>query len=91
MEQQRDPTTRAEESFDDFDLEWEALTFSSALVLGSASVEDWEDRFNEDTSGYVSNPLTTSFTDLDLADARAELRETAEWAELDSWSEASGA
>jgi hypothetical protein len=50
-------------------------------------MDDWEDRFNQDTSGYVSDPLTTSFTDLDLGPAQIELRKSAEWAELDSWYE----
>lgn len=92
MESQRNPDQNVapEEDQRDFDFDWEALTFSSDRVPSddSPSIEDWEDRFNEDTTGYVSNPLTTSFTDLDLGPAQLELRKSAEWAELDSWLDA---
>jgi hypothetical protein len=75
---------------DNFDLDWEALTFSSTRVgrADFGSIDDWEQRFNQDTTGYVPNPATTSFTDMDLSPARADLRVSAEWADLDSWSDA---
>ena len=81
--------TESDDSGVDFDFDWEALTFSANRPADSDSVsmDDWEDRFNQDTSGYVSDPLTTSFTDLDLGPAQIELRKSAEWAELDSWYE----
>jgi hypothetical protein len=78
----------ANDDSDNFDLDWEALTFSSTRTSGadSGSMDDWEQRFNQDTTGYVPNPSTTSFTDLDLGPARADLQRSAEWADLDSWS-----
>ena len=80
----------ADDSSEDFDLDWEALTFSSARSVGdgSSSMDEWEERLSFDTTGYVSDPLTTSFTDLDLEPARADLRQSPEWSDLDSWSDA---
>ena len=92
MDSQHEPSENAapEQGDGDFNFDWEALSFSSDRVssVDPTPMEDWEDRFNQDTTGYVSNPLTTSFTDLDLGPAQLELRKTPEWAELDSWLDA---
>ncbi len=76
----------------DYDAEWDGSLFTDSIpVVKSGSVpddEDWEARYNEDTTGYVSDPLTTSFTDLDLGPALLKLGDTAEWADLDSWLDA---
>jgi len=47
--------------------------------------DDWEARFNEDTTGYVSDPLTTSFTDMDLGPAILKLGETSGLAGFEAW------
>ena len=76
----------------DFDAEWDRSLFTASIPLvkpaASSDQDDWEARYNEDTTGYVSDPLTTSFTDLDLGPALLKLGNTAEWADLDSWLEA---
>ena len=84
-----DPRHAARDDSESFDFDWESLSFSSTRSLGdgSDSIDDWEERFNQDTTGYVPDPSTTSFTDLDLGPALIELRHTAEWTALDSWSE----
>jgi len=75
----------------DFDAEWDRSLFTGSIpVLNRADLQDdddWEARYNEDTTGYVSDPLTTSFTDLDLGPARLELGRTSEWADLSDWPE----
>ena len=85
-----DPRHSVDDDSDNFDLDWESLSFSSTRSIGdgSDSIDDWEERFNQDTTGYVPDPSTTSFTDLDLGPAQVELRHTSEWADLDSWSDA---
>jgi hypothetical protein len=76
----------------DFDAEWDRSLFTASIPVvmsGQATDhEDWEARYNEDTTGYVSDPLTTSFTDMDLGPALLKLGDTAEWADLDSWLDA---
>jgi hypothetical protein len=76
----------------DFDAEWDGALFTAAIPVvkpgSSSDQDDWEARYNEDTTGYVSDPLTTSFTDLDLGPALLKLGDTAEWADLDSWLDA---
>jgi hypothetical protein len=72
----------------DFDAEWDHSLFTASIPVvkhNAFSDDDWETRYNEDTTGYVSDPSTTSFTDLDLGPALMKLGETAEWADLDSW------
>jgi hypothetical protein len=74
----------------EYDAEWDHSLFTDSLPLtnGGASAldpEDWEARYNEDTTGYVSDPLTTSFTDLDLGPAILKLGDTTEWDDLESW------
>jgi hypothetical protein len=74
----------------EYDAEWDHSLFTGSLPVttGGASaldLEDWEARYNEDTTGYVSDPLTTSFTDLDLGPAVLKLGDTSEWADLESW------
>jgi hypothetical protein len=75
-----------------YDAEWDHSIFTSSIpVVKHPDVpadDDWEARYNEDTKGYVSDPLTTSFTDLDLGPALIKLGETTEWADLDSWLDA---
>jgi len=82
--------TRDVDDTDDFNLEWESLTFSTAPTEGETWLgsDEWEERYIQDTTGYVSDPLSTSFTDLDLSEAQIDLRNTKEWADLDSWSDA---
>ena len=84
-----DPNSNPDDT-DDFNLDWESLTFSSPATGGEAwlASDEWEERLHEDATGYVANSLTTSFTDLDLSEARSDLRNTEEWADLDSWSDA---
>jgi hypothetical protein len=78
-------------AYDDsgFDAEWDGSLFTAAIPVimprDSSDDDDWEARYNEDTTGYVSDPLTTSFTDLDLGPALLKLGDTTEWAALDSW------
>jgi hypothetical protein len=71
----------------EYDAEWEGALFTGPIpvVKGWATPDedDWEARYNEDTTGYVSDPLTTSFTDMDLGPALLKLGRTAEWADLD--------
>jgi hypothetical protein len=64
-------------SSDDFNFDWEALTFSARPAGDPAwlATDDWEERFARDTTGYLSDPLTTSFTDLDLSGIQTTLRE----------------
>ena len=73
----------------EFNFDWDALSFSSARSASPATdpIDDWEERVGQDTTGYVPNSLTTSFTDLDLGPALVDLRKTPEWADLDSWSD----
>jgi hypothetical protein len=75
----------------EYDADWDHDLFTGSLPVikpGESSLDpdDWEARYNEDTTGYVSDPLTTSFTDLDLGPAILKLGETTEWADLDLWS-----
>ena len=73
----------------EFDADWDHSLFTASIPLvkrvDSPADDDWEARYNEDTTGYVSDPLTTSFTDLDLGPALVKLGDTTEWASLDSW------
>jgi hypothetical protein len=73
----------------EFDADWDHTLFTASIPLvkraDSPDNDDWETRYNEDTTGYVSDPLTTSFTDLDLGPALLKLGDTTEWAALDSW------
>jgi hypothetical protein len=72
----------------DFDAEWDHSLFTASIPVVKPSAfsdEDWEARYNEDTAGYVSDPSTTSFTDMDLGPARLKLGDTGQWADLDSW------
>ena len=84
-----DPRHAADDADENFDLDWESLTFSSARSGNgeSDSFDDWEERVAQDTRGYEANSATTSFTDLDLSDALVDLRNTPEWADLASWSD----
>jgi hypothetical protein len=76
----------------EYDAEWDQSIFTASVPVlkrpATPEDDDWEARYNEDTTGYVSDPLTTSFTDLDLGPALLKLGETAEWADLDSWLDA---
>jgi hypothetical protein len=76
----------------DYDAEWDRSLFTGSIPVvkpgQAADHDDWEARYNEDTTGYVSDPLTTSFTDMDLGPALLKLGETTEWADLDSWLDA---
>ena len=76
----------------DYDADWDGSLFTGSMPTikpGSVPVdEDWEARYNEDTTGYVSDPLTTSFTDLDLGPALLKLGDTTEWEDLESWLDA---
>jgi hypothetical protein len=76
----------------EYDAEWDQSLFTASIPVikrsGTPEEDDWEARYNEDTTGYVSDPLTTSFTDLDLGPALLKLGETAEWSDLDSWLDA---
>ncbi|HEY2644377.1 MAG TPA: hypothetical protein VGI56_11550 [Galbitalea sp.] len=79
-----------EESFTQFDLGWDGAPVAQAAPLfpaGDGSVDDWEARYNEDTTGYVPDPLTTSFTDLDLRPALLAAGVTEEWS-TEAWPEA---
>ena len=73
----------------EYDADWDHSLFTSSIPVVSRNRtpddDDWEARYNEDTTGYVSDPLTTSFTDLDLGPALLKLGDTTEWAALDSW------
>jgi hypothetical protein len=72
----------------EFDAEWDHSLFTASIPVvrqSAFSDEDWESRYNEDTTGYVSRPSTTSFTDMDLGPALLKLGDSAEWASLDSW------
>ncbi len=77
----------------EYDAEWDHALFTcpdpcrARRALTSLDEDDWEARYNEDTTGYVSDPLTTSFTDLDLGPALLKLGHTAEWADLQSWTD----
>ncbi len=61
----------------DYDAEWDGSLFTASIPVLTRSElpaeDDWEARYNEDTTGYVSDPLTTSFTDLDLGPALLKL------------------
>jgi hypothetical protein len=77
----------------EFDAEWDRSLFTASLPVIAPGefahdVDDWEARYTEDTTGYVSDPLTTSFTDLDLGPALPKLGDTVEWADLGSWLDA---
>jgi hypothetical protein len=77
----------------EFDAEWDRSLFTASLLVIRPGefvldVDDWEARYNEDPTGHVSDPLTTSFTDLDLGLALPKLGETVEWADLGSWLDA---
>jgi hypothetical protein len=72
----------------EFDAEWDRSLFTGSIPIVSRRAElsvddDWEARYNEDTTGYVSDPLTTSFTDLDLGPALIRLGETTQWSDLE--------
>jgi hypothetical protein len=72
----------------EFDAEWDQSLFTASIPVVKHSAftdDDWEARYNEDTTGYVSNSATTSFTDMDLGPALTQLGKTSEWSELDSW------
>jgi hypothetical protein len=73
----------------EYDADWDHSLFTSSIPVVNRNPtpddDDWEARYNEDTTGYVSDPLTTSFTDLDLGPALLKLGDTTEWATLDSW------
>jgi hypothetical protein len=74
----------------EFDAEWDHSLFTESIPVvrfSGFSDEDWEARFNEDTTGYVSNPATTSFTDMDLGPALLKLSQSTEWSDIDSWLE----
>jgi hypothetical protein len=75
----------------EYDAEWDRSLFTASMPVIKRSdaidEDDWEARYNEDTTGYVSDPLTTSFTDLDLGPALLKLGDTSEWADIDSWLE----
>jgi hypothetical protein len=85
-----DTTMNNDES--DFDAEWDRSLFTASIPVikrGDAPADDdWEARYNEDTTGFVSDPLTTSFTDLDLGPALQRLGDRADEADLDSWLDA---
>jgi hypothetical protein len=72
-----------------YDAEWDHSLFTAPAPvvkrLEAPDDDDWEARYNEDTTGYVSDPLTTSFTDLDLGPALLKFGDTTEWAALDAW------
>jgi hypothetical protein len=76
----------------DFDAEWDRSLFTASIPVvtpgQTTDHDDWEARYNEDTTGYVSDPLTTSFTDMDLGPALLKLGDTTEWEDLDSWLDA---
>ena len=59
-----DPRHAADDADENFDLDWESLTFSSARSGNgeSDSFDDWEERVAQDTRGYEANSATTSFT-----------------------------
>ena len=71
----------------DFDADWDHSLFTASIPVikrpDAIDEDDWEARYNEDTTGYVSDPLTTSFTDLDLGPALLKLGDAAEWADVD--------
>jgi hypothetical protein len=73
----------------EYDAEWDSSLFTASLPVIKRGEpqddDDWEARYNEDTTGYVSDPLTTSFTDLDLGPALLKLGETREWSDLENW------
>ena len=75
----------------DYDAEWEGSLSTAPIPVRKRSTttddDDWEARYDEDTTGYVSDPLTTSFTDFDFGPALAKLSTTTEWTDLDSWLE----
>jgi hypothetical protein len=77
----------------EYDAEWDHALFTAPVPVirrDQSSLDDdndWEARYNEDTTGYVSDPLTTSFTDLDLGPALLKLGDTAGRADLESWTD----
>jgi hypothetical protein len=76
-----------DEDFSEFDLDWShapALLGAPLFPAGDSSVDDWEGRYNRDMSGFVPDPLTTSFTDLDLRPALLEVAVAPEWLD-DEW------
>jgi hypothetical protein len=77
---------RVSDKESEYDADWDNSIFTSSIPIlkpVETSFDDWEARFNEDTTGFVSDPLTTSFTDLDLRPALLKLGDTDEWAGLD--------
>jgi hypothetical protein len=76
----------------DFDAEWDRALFTASIpIMRPRAVpddDDWEARYNEDTTGYVSDPLTTSFTDMDLGPALLKLGQTTDLHDFDSWLDA---
>jgi hypothetical protein len=72
----------------DFDLDFERYPNTATLTVFQQDLpptEDWESgRF--DRPATADDPLTATFSDLDLAPAREELRHSAEW-DADYWSE----
>jgi hypothetical protein len=64
----------------EFDAEWDHSLFTASIPViarhKATEFDDWEARYNEDTTGFVSDPLTTSFTDLDLGPALLRLSDT---------------
>lgn len=74
----------------EFDAEWDHSLFTASIPVVKrfefSEEDDWESRYNEDTTGYVPDPATTSFTDMDLGPALLKLGETTDWSsEVDSW------
>jgi hypothetical protein len=74
----------------EFDAEWDQSLFTASIPVVKrfefSEEDDWESRYNEDTTGYVSDPSTTSFTDMDLGPALLKLGETTDWSsEVDAW------
>jgi hypothetical protein len=75
-----------DDDLSEFDLDWiasRALIDAPLFPAGDSSIEDWEERYNRDTTGFVPDPLTTSFTDLDLGPARLEAAVAPEWLDED--------
>jgi hypothetical protein len=70
------------DSASEFDLDFEAypstgtlaIVRESASRLGDASLGDWEQAYKLDRPGLGTDPLTATFTDLDLAPARTTLQ-----------------
>jgi len=71
----------------DFDLDFERFPSTATLTVVRPDLpptEDWESG-RLDATELADDPLTATFSELDLAPARAELRHSAEW-DADYWS-----